>query len=323
MSKHLLKHINIEDYKCFNNFKAEGFARVNLIGGKNNVGKTAFMEAVFINLYSCDVNTLFTSVYGMTFTRKCLNLIGNILSKEKIIEYFENIKKYSSKSNIRHVKYQFFNQNGTKKYQFILDKDEQLINSNDFSYEFKQIKNLKFIDNLGLRDSDIKDCYIKVQKKDKEVSLDNYLNSFDSSIEKFKIFDESPECKLVGKDEYRPLNEFGDGLRHYVSIICALYASSDGTLFVDEIDNGIHYTQLDRLWEIILTLSKEQNVQVFATTHSKECIESYARVAKKLAEKDVTYSIMSRLKNGDLHHAIYDYSLIENSMEQELEIRGW
>jgi len=47
MSEHI-KNIEIKNFKCFDNFQAEGFGRVNLIGGKNNVGKTAFMEAVFI-----------------------------------------------------------------------------------------------------------------------------------------------------------------------------------------------------------------------------------------------------------------------------------
>ena len=39
--KHFIKNIEIKNFKCFENFKADGFGRVNLIGGKNNVGKTA------------------------------------------------------------------------------------------------------------------------------------------------------------------------------------------------------------------------------------------------------------------------------------------
>ena len=48
MSDNFIKNIEIKEYKCFKDFKADGFKRVNLIGGKNNVGKTAFMEAMFI-----------------------------------------------------------------------------------------------------------------------------------------------------------------------------------------------------------------------------------------------------------------------------------
>jgi len=45
----------------------------------------------------------------------------------------------------------------------------------------------------------------------------------------------------------------------------------------------------------VLKVSKELNVQVFATTHAKECIESYAGVAEKLEDKEIKYIKMSRL----------------------------
>ena len=67
---------------------------------------------------------------------------------------------------------------------------------------------------------------------------------------------------------------------------------------------------------------KKYNVQVFATTHSKECIESYARVAKKLEDEEITYSILTKLKNGDLLHSLYNYKLLETAIiEQEHEVR--
>lgn len=52
-----IKDINIVQYKCFNKFKADGFKRVNLIGGKNNVGKTAFMEACYLLSNSFNIFT--------------------------------------------------------------------------------------------------------------------------------------------------------------------------------------------------------------------------------------------------------------------------
>jgi len=46
MKNHFIKNIAIENFKCFQNLQIEGMGRVNLVGGKNNVGKTAFLEAV-------------------------------------------------------------------------------------------------------------------------------------------------------------------------------------------------------------------------------------------------------------------------------------
>jgi len=44
MDSHFLTDIDIIDFKCFQNFSAKGFKRINLIGGKNNIGKTTFIE---------------------------------------------------------------------------------------------------------------------------------------------------------------------------------------------------------------------------------------------------------------------------------------
>ena len=46
MKNHFINNIHIENFKCFQNLQIEGIETVNLIGGKNNVGKTAFLEAV-------------------------------------------------------------------------------------------------------------------------------------------------------------------------------------------------------------------------------------------------------------------------------------
>lgn len=234
-NKHFLEWITVEEFKCFSNFHAEGFKRVNLIGGKNNVGKTALME------------------------------------------FLHNYKN----------------------------------NNNN--------KNNLFIDSRGLKNSTLIEVYQIVQRMEKEDFIDCCINEFDSSITHFKFINHQAECKSNGV--YRELTEFGDGLRSYISIICSLYACQNGYLFIDEIDNGIYYEHFDRLWEIILTLSKEMNCQVFTTTHSKEMLESFARVAKKLEDEDVSYTLLLKNKEKELKTISYDYEMLEYSVSQEHEVR--
>ncbi|MDM8548393.1 AAA family ATPase, partial [Candidatus Venteria ishoeyi] len=210
---------------------------------------------------------------------------------------------------------------GIKHYIFTLNGKELKININDFSFEIDFIREIKFIDNFGLSNIEIIKNYSSIQKKDAENILNRFIKNFDPSIEVFKIIDDTPQCKKNG--DYLELTEFGDGVRYLVSIVSALYQCENGYLFIDEIDNGIHYTMLAQLWEIILTLANEQNIQVFATTHSKECIESFYQAAKQLEEKEITYTIMTQLKSGAIDAGVYNYDLLENSMEQEHEVRGW
>lgn len=42
----MLQNIHIQNFRCFEDFKAEGFERINLIGGKNNSGKTCLLEGI-------------------------------------------------------------------------------------------------------------------------------------------------------------------------------------------------------------------------------------------------------------------------------------
>ncbi len=43
--KNKISFIEIENFKTFDKIKIDGFKRVNLISGKNNLGKTALLEA--------------------------------------------------------------------------------------------------------------------------------------------------------------------------------------------------------------------------------------------------------------------------------------
>lgn len=315
---HFLTDIEIKEFKCFTDFKASGFKRVNLIGGKNNIGKTVFMEACCINVYSTNVNTMMTAICAIKHRREKTNLIHGIFDKQKLLDA---TKDYISKSNLNNKEFHIIEKDAIKEYEFIINGDSKKINANELTISLEPIKSIRFIDTFGYSDTTIIECYQSVQKQDKERELNDLVKEFDDSIESFKVIGDKPQCKTNG--EYRDITEFGDGLKHYISIICALYACENGYLFIDEIDNGIYYDQLDRLWEIIFTLSEKTNCQVFATTHSKEMLESFARVAKKLNEQDISYTLLVKDKQQEIKIISFDYEMLLDSIEQEREVRGW
>jgi len=321
MSKHFIENIEIKNFKCFKNFKAKGFGQVNLIGGKNNVGKTAFMEAVYVNVYSTNIESMYSAIAKNNFIRERLEYIDKIIDIQDEKNFLEKTKSYHSYSNIGSCKFNILHENGEKSYSFIINDSSKTININNFSYDLFYVENIEFLHSQGLANEKLKRFYEAIQKQDKEEVLYKYINKFDKSILNFKIIGgNKPQCKTLNGN-YRNIDEFGDGLKHYISIICSLYACENGYLFIDEIGNGIHYTNLDKLWEIILTVSKQQNVQVFATTHSKECIESYARVAKKLDETDIKFLSLYRNKENELKSITFDYEKIQDRIELGLDNR--
>ena len=324
MSEYLLEYIEIKDFKCFKDFKAEGFKRVNLIGGKNNVGKTAFMEACYINVHSLSINLFWTALANVKGYRENLEFLGKKITNQDILSHFESTKSFIAKSNYCSSDFSILNIDGKKEYKFNINNIETVVNINQFSFISSKQLEIKFIDNFGFDNSQLKEVFVTVQRKDKEESLYKYIIEFDKNILNFKILGgDNPSCKIIDRDEYQSINEFGDGLKHYISIICSLYACEGGALFIDEIDNGIHWTQLDRLWEIILTISKEQNVQVFATTHSKECIKSYAKVSKQLEDEDISFIELGKDRDNILKAIVMDNNRFYRELKNGNSVRGW
>lgn len=83
---------------------------------------------------------------------------------------------------------------------------------------------------------------------------------------------------LDGEDRDVPLGSLGDGFRQLLAIALHLERARDGVLLVDEIDTGLHYSVLTDLWRLVIEGARRLNVQVFATTHSRDCIEALGAV---------------------------------------------
>lgn len=90
-----------------------------------------------------------------------------------------------------------------------------------------------------------------------------------------------------------PLGSMGDGMLRVLQLLLAMYPARDGYFLIDEFENGLHHSVQEGLWDFMFTLAKKLNIQVFATTHSNDCISSFTRVAKK--HKNVKGSL-TRLK---------------------------
>jgi AAA15 family ATPase/GTPase len=249
-----------------------------------------------------------------------------IRNKRNYIYYDRHIELDGAIKPLKNLFEQKFEICVNKKEKFSYMFKKNISNSNYIHRQniddiFKNIKlNIQFLDG-GVTDKELEFMYGILQEQNKEYLLVQYINMLDSTIKNFKFIHSTPKLQI--KDKYLHLSNFGDGLKSYISIICALNTCKNGVLFLDELENGIHYTKLDQLWELILSISKEQNVQVFATTHSKEMIESYARVAKKLEDDDTYYFEMYKnIKKENIEMRALDINQLEYELTHQGGFRG-
>lgn len=85
--------------------------------------------------------------------------------------------------------------------------------------------------------------------------------------------------RMQGIDGRVPIGSVGDGMWRLLGLALALARARGGVLLVDEIDTGLHYTVMQKMWTMLAERSKSLDVQVFATTHSRDCYESLGSVA--------------------------------------------
>jgi len=314
--EHFIKNIEIKNFKCFEDFKAEGFGRVNLIGGKNNVGKTAFMEALQIFSFHAGIKQISAKLYLEILI--CVFKLRNYEKNFTALDVFKSLTPMEIKDKANELRL-FLKEDGFKNIVQIQDKeyilDDKNINDNSFLGTF--------ISSFYILDEYLESGYNRILEKRKRDDLNQILNTFDANIEEFEIINNVPKIFLKKEKEFVDLQTLGHGIKRYVAIIIAILVNEKDIVFLDEIENGIHYTKFDEMWSIILTISKQQNVQVFATTHSKECIESYARVAKELEDNEITFFKLGHNKKGELKGMVYPYDWFVDSVEQEQELRGW
>ncbi|KLN95577.1 MULTISPECIES: AAA family ATPase [Morganellaceae] len=122
-----------------------------------------------------------------------------------------------------------------------------------------------------------------------------------------------------------PVRSMGDGIVRVMELILNLYSARDGYFLVDEFDNGLHFSVQKALWEIIFDLSKKLNIQVFATTHSWDCIQSFTEVA--IENKDIDGVLLkigkSKLsKNkGQSIVTIFDENKLNAVTQKMVEVR--
>ena len=127
----------------------------------------------------------------------------------------------------------------------------------------------------------------------------------------------------IGLDRLLPLSSLGDGIQRMASLSLAMTDRSIGLIFIDEIENGIHYSVQKDVWNAIGKLARDLDIQVFATTHSAEMIEA---ANDAFGDDDVDDFRFHRLyrdsTTGNIEARTYNEFSIDAALSRDREVRG-
>ena len=126
--------------------------------------------------------------------------------------------------------------------------------------------------------------------------------------------------RLKGIRDRIPIGSMGDGIWRLLGLSLALAKSEGGILLVDEIDTGLHYSVMESMWKLVNQTSQRHKIQVFATTHSRDCYESLATVCRDFVsdKSDVT---IQRLERGKTKATSYSEQEIIAAAQRSMEVR--
>ena len=130
--------------------------------------------------------------------------------------------------------------------------------------------------------------------------------------------------KLKSEEMPIALNSMGDGMLRILQLILAVFPARAGMLLIDEFENGLHYSVQEEVWKMIFMLANKLDIQVFATTHSLDCIQSFTKVALDSPDDGVIFK-MSQSKltsdNGKIIATVYDEEALKTVTASDLEVR--
>ena len=131
-----------------------------------------------------------------------------------------------------------------------------------------------------------------------------------------------PVVRLGLANQKIPLRSMGDGINRILTIILAMVNCENGYLLIDEFENGLHYSVQEKLWEIIFYLAERLNIQVFATTHSLDCVEAFSAVLNN-GKQDSASGAMIRLENyeSNIEATVYDADEIQSTTRVHVDPR--
>ena len=126
--------------------------------------------------------------------------------------------------------------------------------------------------------------------------------------------------RLAGIRNRIPIGSMGDGIWRMLGLALAVVHSQDGILLIDEVDTGLHYSVMEKMWRFLNECSLKFNVQIFATTHSLDCYQSLAAICREdvVDRSEVTIQRIDRKRSEAV---AYSEAAIIAAAENVVEVR--
>ncbi len=188
----------------------------------------------------------------------------------------------------------------------------------------RQNPTIFFVPTSGIDNRDLAALWDSVSLTDAEVDVIAGLKFIEPTVEGLAFVGSGvrqriPLVRLKNHSEPVALRSLGDGMSRILQIILSLVNAKNNVLIIDEFENGLHWSVQAAVWNLVFRLSKHLNVQVFASTHSRDCIEGFEKAWAK-DESEASFTRLQKI-NGEAVVREYTFDLLKDSIETDVEVR--
>jgi ABC-type cobalamin/Fe3+-siderophores transport system ATPase subunit len=319
----MIEELVLENFRGFRSLELKGLKPVNLIVGHNNTGKTSLLEGILLSCQAGEVAGLpgmFRPVQGRDDLRyfpwlirdRAPNGTATLKCKDGVVE-----KSFALTDQT---------QPPPAGFSVPAVRIGPLLLWWGGSHRRDAIGRVVSVQNRLPQDlvSLIGKVY---RKRDGEEIFQKLLAKIDPRIKKVRIdpgVDKNNDgiqiVVDIGLSELLPLAQVGQGVYRLATILADIIGEKTDVLLIDEIENGLHHSVQKQIWTGLAEMAKELKVQIFATTHSGECLHAAHKAFLEREPYDLGVIQLFRTEDG-VQGRLLDKEHIEAAIEADIELR--
>ncbi len=354
----MLRDLTIQNYRAFKDFSIDGLARVNLIVGDNNSGKTSFLEAVYLLInggspaavievldnredFVIDVapDTLRGSIryhVAHIFHERASGVEQDIRIRlrsgsESALETTMGVYPRTEPNGpplklvSQHTSAPDALGRTTGQDNLPLDAGYNYASERRFSRANEGKSRAHFLTVGSANFEELADLWDRViRTPDKETIVIRALQVLERRIEDVRFTTKRTAggtfVRLAQQPARVTVSSLGEGIRRLLALSLAAVTSEKGVLLVDEIDTGLYHGAQADMWRLLIETAQRLDIQIFATTHSWDCVAAFGE-ALETVEPGVGRLFRLETRNGKMRSVIYEADELAIAVRETIEVR--
>lgn len=347
----MFKSLSIKNFRCFSDVKLDGLRRINIIVGKNATGKTVLLESLFlaaggspvvvlklramrgmgaeVNVDSGTMGRLWEDLFFGFDTSKSVQIEAVGTSNDSRYAFIKNVGVGSltvstkDQPNLAADAPIEFQWRGDGEPEFVT-RPKVTSQGLQFDNAPSVIKAVMVPANFSVNPEDTSKRLSDIRRKNELPLFLRTLRSVFPDVEDVSVENNAGVWMVYVATRHIasqmiPMALHSAGMNRFVAMLLAIAVTPRGVVLIDELENGLYYKTLPDVWKALHVFANQYKTQVFATTHSMECLKAVETILH--AERQDFSLIRATSENDERFLDLFAGERLDGALESGFELR--